>query len=128
MVQFFKALGWLHQLALIVAGIWFFWYCIRTRFWFPRYVHWMAAVALLIGVGMVGLVPESAPINRSGWGGAGKVLFVLVFPALVYVAFVFFGGQHAAYQTRADTVTCPHCRSAEGLRGTTCATCGQPIP
>jgi hypothetical protein len=44
------------------------------------------------------LVPEDAPIRE--WGFVGDVLTVAVFPALVYAAFVWYGGPEAALRAR----------------------------
>jgi hypothetical protein len=69
-------------------------------------------------------------VNRGDWAGVEKTLIVLFFPAVVYVAFVFYGGQHAAYQARRrnEAVRCPNCRDGTGLPGEACDACGQVIP
>jgi len=93
-------LGTVHGLALVGAAIGFvvFWW--RTRFWLPRYVHYLAGLALALGLWAVPLVPEDAPINRDEWRALKQAAIILVFPALVYVVFVVYGGQHAAYEAR----------------------------
>lgn len=89
----------------------------------------MAAIALGIGLALLLVIPESAPINRGNWGVLGRTVIVLFFPAVVYVAFVFYGGQKVAYEARqvADGVPCPHCRQGRVLPGETCRACGQTI-
>src|SRR4051794_8752240 len=126
-MKFFRVLGWLAALVKIGFGIIFIRYWIRSRFWVPKYVHVMAAIALLIGLASLGSIPPEAPINRGASPFLNKVLAVLMFPALVYGAFVFYGGQHAAFDGREDRIPCPSCRASEGVRGTTCAACGQKI-
>jgi len=126
-MDWIHALRWLDVAWKIAAAIILIRFWIRTRFWFPTYVHWIAAVAFLIGLGMLVIMPADAPMNRGGWAGVNKTLLVLFFPAVVYVAFVFYGGQRAAYEARSDRIACPHCRASEGFRGTTCTACGQTI-
>jgi len=115
-------LAWKVSLGLVLIRSW-----MRTRFWVPRYVHWMAAAALLIGLGMLVIMPSDAPVNREGWPTLNRALVVLFFPAVVYLAFVVYGGQRAAYEARTDRIPCPHCRGSQGIRGETCPACGQTI-
>jgi hypothetical protein len=125
-----KAAQWVHAALVILAAIGCFRFLFRTHFWFPRYVHWMAVLALGIGLGMLGLIPQEAPINRGGWLGLKKAAVVLLFPGIVYVAFVFYGGQRAAFEARHRTsaVRCRHCRVGAGLPGDPCPQCGQTNP
>ena len=113
----------------LVAAIGFFRFLARTRFWLPPYLHWLAAIALLIGIGMLWLIPADAPVNQGSWVGIKHAMVVLFFPAVVYVAFVFYGGQHAAYQARlgSHAEKCPRCREGDGLPGHACSVCGQKI-
>ena len=129
MLDWLKAAQWLHAALAVLAAIGFFRFLFRTRFWLPRYVHWMAAIALGIGLALLPLIPEDAPINRGDWVTFKKTLIVLFFPAVVYVAFVFYGGQKVAYEARQaeDGVPCPHCRQGSVLPGETCPACGQTI-
>src|SRR5215208_4609982 len=83
------------ELAIAAAGFFAVWY--RTRFWLPRYVHVLAAVATLIGVVLNFLIPADAPITKQ-LGIWANVFIVGVCPALVYFFFVFYGGQAAAYR------------------------------
>jgi hypothetical protein len=130
MLDFLKAAWWLHAAFVVLAGIGFARFLFHTRFWLPRYVHWLAAIALGIGLGLLTIIPADAPVNRGDWAGVEKALIVLFFPAIVYVAFVFYGGQHAAYLARRsnEAVRCPHCHDGTGLPGEACDTCGQVIP
>jgi 4-amino-4-deoxy-L-arabinose transferase-like glycosyltransferase len=106
-----KGLTLLHGVILVAAAIVFFWFWTRTRFWFPRYVHVLAIIALALGIYMSATVSDDAPINKHG--PYAKILIVFFLPAFVYFFFVFFGGQHAAYRNRCTSL-CPHC--------------GQPVP
>ncbi len=68
---------------------------VRGGFWLPRYVHIIAALAALLGVGLGWLN------YASGAGTAtGAVVLVIILPALVYLAFVFYGGATAAMRRR----------------------------
>jgi hypothetical protein len=94
-------------------------FLVRTRFWFPRYIHWLAGLALVIGHVMV----ATWPANSVGWGA--KLLAVLLFPAMIYLLFVILGGQRAAYRAR-QWVRCPNC-GGEGPPGEVCRSCGQQL-
>lgn len=102
MFNWLKAAQLLHAGLAILLAVGFFGFLIRTRFWLPRYVHWMAAAALCIGLGLLPAIPEDAPINRGGWLGLKKAAIVLFFPGIVYIAFVFYGGQRAAFDGRPE--------------------------
>jgi len=77
----------------------------------------------------VRLIPEDAQINKGDWLIFKKAASVLVFPALVYFFFVFYGGQHAAYDSRRSEreTRCPHCRAGAALPGAACPGCSQTI-
>jgi hypothetical protein len=130
MLKWLKAAQWLHGLVLFLAAIGFFRFLIRTRFWYPKYVHWLAAIALVIGVGLLFLLPADAPVNQGDWIGLKKAFTVLILPAIVYFAFVFYGGQRAAYEARqyGNAVRCPSCRAGTGVPGQACDVCGQIVP
>lgn len=125
----FKSAQAIHGLLVILAAVGFFLFWIRTRYWFPRYVHYLAGFSLALGFGLLTIMPPDAPINRDAWGGLKKALLVLIFPALVYFFFVFYGGQKAAYEReRLDTlVPCPYCGAARTIPETRCPGCGQTI-
>ncbi len=130
MVDWLKPVGWAHGAVAVLAGIAYFWFWIRTRFWLPKYVHWMAAAAMLIGAGLLWLLDATAPAARGQWAWLKEALLVLMFPAIVYAAFVFYGGQHAAYDARVTgtAMRCPHCGAGNGMPDTICSECGQTIP
>jgi hypothetical protein len=73
MLNWLKAAQLLHATLVFLAAIGLFRFWVRTRFWFPRYVHWMAVLALGIGLGFLGLIPQDAPLNRGGWIGLKKL-------------------------------------------------------
>jgi uncharacterized membrane protein YeiB len=130
MWKFLEAVKAIHVLLVFVAAIAFFGFWIRTRFWFPRYAHYLGLFALLLGLSMLLMVPEDAPINQDEWGLLKKALMILVFPGLVYFFFVFYGGQKAAYERErlGKAVFCPYCGAERNtdLEGH-CAGCGQTI-
>ena len=90
MWEWFKAAQLVHAVLLIVAAVGASRFAIRTRFWLPRYVHVLAAFALLLGFACLALLPPDAPIHRSDWGGLKKALIALIFPGLVYAASCFW--------------------------------------
>src|SRR5438552_12019293 len=108
MLDWLKAGQSVHAALAVLVALGFFRFLIHTRFWFPRYVHWLAGIALAIGIGMLRLIPADAPVNQGNWVGFKRAMVVLFFPGIVYVAFVFYGAQHAAYQARVhrDAVPC----------------------
>jgi 4-amino-4-deoxy-L-arabinose transferase-like glycosyltransferase len=98
--QLLKGIQFMHAVLLILASVGFFIFAWRTRFRMPRYVHIMAFVAFLVGVGLwcFSSVP-GASANRQGTSGS-TLLVVLIFPAIVYFFFVFYGGQKLAFKKR----------------------------
>ena len=123
-------LRWVHVGVIILTAIGAFAFLVRTRFWFPKYIHWLAAIALAIGLGMLPIIPPDAPVYRGNWVVFKETAVVLMFPAIVYAAFVFYGGQRVAYETRrvGAAVRCLHCGDGVGLAGEACVQCGQTIP
>ncbi len=106
MNEVFAALSNAHRLLLVLAAVGYFAYWTRTHFWMPRYAHVLAAGALLLGVGMLVLMPADAPIHREPLGWVKKGAMVAVFPALVYCFFIFYGGQRAAYERVSGCARC----------------------
>ena len=81
----------------------------RTRFWLPKYAHWLAAIAGVVMLCCLAGAPADAPIRKQG--PIANLLFVLVLPAIIYVLFVLYGGQQAAYERRFGIPSlCPHCK------------------
>ena len=121
---------WVHLGLVLLTSLAAFGFLIRTRFWFPKYVHWLGVVALGVGLSMVTMIPADAPINAGEWVALKKILFVFLFPAIVYVAFVFYGGQRAAYDARRirEGSCCPHCGETGVLPAEACSACGQIVP
>lgn len=121
---------WVHFGVVVLASLAAVGFLIRTRFWFPKYVHWLAVGALGVGLSMVTIIPADAPINRGEWVAFKKTLSVFLFPVIVYAAFVFYGGQRAAYDARriTDGICCPHCGESGVLPGEACSACGQTVP
>jgi hypothetical protein len=128
MVDWLGAAYAIHVLLAVLAAIGFFRYWGRTHFWLPRYVHFLAAIGLAVGLACIAFMPPSAPIQSGwmgGWAGLKKTLLVLTLPALVYVFFVFYGGQRAAYERTHRSVPCQYCRDAHVAPGSQCPHCGQ---
>jgi hypothetical protein len=128
MWEWLKAAQILHAIVLAVAAIGALRFAIRTRFWLPRYVHYLAGLALALGLASLSLLPPDAPIHRSDWGGLKRARMALIFPGLVHLAFVVLGGQQVAYERehgRAGT-RCPSCGQPNLGRGQRCPSCGRP--
>lgn len=130
--QLLKGIQLVHAILFILGAIGFFFFAWRTRFWLPRYVHVMAFVASLIGVALwyvsrVPGTPRTAPL-----------ILALIFPAIVYFFFVFYGGQQLAFKKRFEKrVQCPSCKletlvlqAPSGITSQLprCEHCGQPLP
>ena len=80
----------LHGLGFLALGLFNIWMWARGGFRFPRYIHVMALFALLLGWALNQALVEAGVPPKGG--ALSAVLLVLVFPALVYGAFVFYGG------------------------------------
>src|SRR5438270_128346 len=65
MWEWIKAAQIVHAVVLAVAAIGALRFAIRTRFWLPRYVHYLAAFALVLGLASLTLPPPDAPIHRA---------------------------------------------------------------
>jgi len=49
MVDFLlKILDGIHGLILLGSGLFYFLFCFRTRLWFPKYIHFLATLSLLL--------------------------------------------------------------------------------
>jgi hypothetical protein len=109
LLDVFRGLQILHWALLIIAAAGFFTFWARTRFWVPKYVHFLVAIGLAIGLWCLSSVSDDAPINRQG--PVVKALFVLALPAMVYFFFVVYGGQRAAFERRfGASAPCLHCK------------------
>src|SRR4051794_36560867 len=106
--QVLQGLKILHWALLALAALGFFMFCVRTRFWLPKYVHLLAAIGLAIGLWCLSTTTDDAPINKEG--PLAKLLLVFALPAIVYFFFVFYGGQRVAFERRfVASVPCPNC-------------------
>jgi hypothetical protein len=116
--HFFRGLQFLHGVLLALSAIGFLVFWARTRFWLPKYAHILAAISLVVGVWCVSNVPEDAPVNKGG--PTVRLLFAFAFPAIVYFFFVFYGGQHAAFNRQFGKPTsCLYCKMRMTARQTT---------
>jgi len=137
----FKGFHLLHVALLTLAAIGFFMFWARTRFWLPRYVHFLAAIGLAVSLWGLTTTPDDAPINQQG--PIAKLLLALALPAMVYFFFVFYGGQRAAFERRLTRMgPCPYCNqpvayfhngdSATGEKRSSlekqCASCSVTLP
>jgi uncharacterized membrane protein len=129
MWDWLKAAQAIHVLLAILAAMGCFHFGLRTRFWFPQYVHYLGGVALVLGLACLAWMPPDAPFHQGRWGWLTQVLLVLVFPALVYGFLVFYGGQRAAYERtpHPHVRLCPACRGARISPGRQCLKCGQTV-
>ena len=57
----------IHAIVMVIAAVGFFRFWVRTRFWFPRYVHVMAAVALAISLWLLLILPHDGPIDKGDY-------------------------------------------------------------
>jgi hypothetical protein len=115
------------MLLAMPAAIGCFHFGVRTRFWFPRYVHSLGGVGVVPGLTCLASMPPDVPIHQGGWGWLTQALVVLVFPTLVYGCFVYYGGQRAAYACthQFHVRLCPYGRGAHVSPGRRCPHCGQ---
>jgi hypothetical protein len=129
MWEWLEAAQTLHATLAILLAIGFSRFLIRSRFWFPRYVHYLGALGLAVGLACWAFMPPEAPINQGSWGGLKSALLVLVVPGLVYFFFVFYGGQREAYERAhpESLVQCRYCREGDVAPGAHCPTCGQTV-
>jgi hypothetical protein len=125
MLDWFRAAYAIHVLLAVLGAIGFFRYWGKTHFWLPRYVHYLAALALAVGIWCAASAPPNAPISQGDWTGLKKALIALSVPTLVYLFFVFHGGQWAAHERTHPRVRCRNCGGADVVLGTKCPHCGQ---
>ena len=111
--QLFRGFQVFHGALLALSAIGFFIFWSRTRFWLPKYVHFLAAIGLVVGIWCVVNISDEAPIKNEG--PIAKFLFALVVPGMVYFFFVFYGGQRAALKCRLEGASTP------------CPSCGLPV-
>jgi branched-subunit amino acid ABC-type transport system permease component len=98
-----------HGVLLALSAIGFFVFWARTRFWLPTYVHILAAISFIVGLWCVANLPTDAPIDREG--PIAQLLLAFIMPTIVYVVFVLYGGQRAAFKRRFERSTpCPYCK------------------
>lgn len=115
----------IHGGAFIFCGIAFFIFAFRTRFWFPKYIHIMALLSLILGIAMMQMLSDDAPIVKE-WGEFALVFILFLPPIIVYFAFVFFGGQHKTYNNRdiEEVYICPFC-GHQNKNSNICSNCGR---
>jgi len=73
MVDWLGAAYAIHVLLAVLGAIGLFRYWGRTHFWLPRYVHFLAAIGLAVGLACIAFMPPSAPsIRVDGLGSRGR--------------------------------------------------------
>jgi hypothetical protein len=87
-----KGFTLVHAVIFAVLAIFHIWIWVRRGFWVPRYVHVLAAIAFLLGLATAWSLQQQG----LGKSAATGFLMVLMFPAIVYVVFVLYGGVMAA--------------------------------
>ena len=115
-------------LVVVAGGLFRFW--ARSRFWLPAYAHVLAGIGLVVGLACMWTSPDDAPVSH--WDAPTRVLAALVVPAMVYFFFVFYGGQRAAFEARADLQRCARCGyvpndvtgTRQRINDGSCARCG----
>jgi hypothetical protein len=81
-----------HAVIFAMLAAFHIWIWARRGFWIPRYVHVLAVIALGLGLATVWSLQQQGP----GKPAATSFLLVVMFPAIVYVVFVLYGGVVAA--------------------------------
>jgi hypothetical protein len=100
----------IHGILFAVAAVASFKFWVRTRFWFPRYIHVLAAISLGVMCLVLSTMPPDAQASK--YGLISRCLFALTLPAIVYAAFIVYGGPRAAFHSRYQvTVPCPFCQT-----------------
>jgi len=77
-------LRFIHLVHFLLIAIISFTCWVKKGFRFPKYVHVMALIALSIGI--------LSSIMMHDKDNISKILFSLLFPAIVYGVFVLYGG------------------------------------
>jgi hypothetical protein len=105
----FNGLRILQAVLFIIVAIASFTFWRRTRFWLPKYAHLLAGIGGAVGLWCLASGPADAAVRKQG--PIANLLFVLLLPAIIYLLFVLYGGQRAAYERRFGTPgSCPHCK------------------
>jgi hypothetical protein len=106
----FEGFRLVHAILLILAGIASFRFWVRTRFWFPKYIHVLAALGFAVSIWAIASMPPDAPANK--YGPLVRLLLALALPAIIYTFFVVYGGPRAAfYSSFRNATSCPFCQS-----------------
>lgn len=90
----------IHGLVILIAGVFHLWLWARRRFWVPRYVHIIAAIALVIAIFLGWMGFSIGNVNNPEKAIRVCILMIILFPSIVYFFFVFYGGVEAAYKSR----------------------------
>jgi hypothetical protein len=114
----------IHFLLAFIAAFGLFRFWAKTRFWLPRYVHYLALAALLVSIWVFSNTSPDAPINQGTWRGVKGALGILALPATVYFFFVFYGGQREAHNRTHPRGPCRNC-GTEAVPDIPYPNCGQ---
>ena len=87
MEELLSFLNNVHLWVAVGAGILNIVFWISSGFKVPRYIHYIAFFAFLLGLWLAWMGRNIGDPNaeKAAW-------LVIIFPAIVYVAFVFYGG------------------------------------
>jgi uncharacterized membrane protein len=86
----------IHGLILVVVGVFNFWFWAKKGFWVPKYVHILAAIALIISVVLGWLAFSQGYIKDPPAAIRVWIMTMILMPSIVYFFFVFYGGVKAA--------------------------------
>lgn len=106
----FDGFNLIHAIFLLLAAAASFKFWVRIRFWFPRYIHVLAAIGFAVSIWVASALPTDAPASKAG--PVGRILIALALPAIIYFFFIVYGGPRAAfYSSSRDSAPCPFCQN-----------------
>jgi hypothetical protein len=71
----FDGFNLIHGVLLVLAAVASFRFWVRTRFWFPRYIHVLAPIGFAISIWVASAMPTDAPAGKAGL--IGRILVAL---------------------------------------------------
>jgi hypothetical protein len=105
----FDGFNFIHGILLVLAALASFRFWARIRFWFPKYIHVLAAIGFAVSIWAISAMPADAPANKEG--PVVRILIALALPAIIYFFFIVYGGPRAAfYSSFRASAPCPFCQ------------------